>query len=378
MAFWAVKVAVSIRHAEGFIHMTNEHCCFLRTNTAEGCITHLPGLCPPSEGWRVILLKSGHGGAADAMMKTLCSLAEAGGQPVESFWDAPGRERRCALRLPARRLCVLEAEAPYSMEARLPGAGEELLSLDGCRDNAMLRERREELQGLHGAWNRELLRAARFMRAARAMKKDMAFVAGETLDIPKIERTASRFAARRFPPPNGHIGRESRRFLTAVTGQGLLLRRSGLEAACTETVVLEDESGVASPLLWNLLRAYALGNGLDVITCPCLLFPRGEPEHLLVPSLGLCCITANRRHPIDFEGAQRMQATRFFRKEALQEHRCRLRFCRRTMRELLGEAYQAQAAADRLRAQMDGIYAGALLPGAAEEAAEYLWKGYTK
>jgi len=355
-----------------------EHCCFLRTNTAEGCVTHLPGLCPQEEGWRVILLKSGHGGAADALLSALSGLAEAEGRPAQSFWDAPGRERRCALRLPEQKLCILEAEAPYSIEAGLPGAGEELLSLDSCRDNAILRARREDLRTLASSWQRELLRVSRFLRAARAMKKDMAFVAGETLDIPKIERCASRFAARRFPPPSGHIGRESRRFLTAVTGQGLLLRRSGLEAAYTETVVLEDDAGVAAPLLWNLLRAYAMGNGLDVISCPCPLSPRGEPEHLLVPALGLCCVTANRRHPIDFEGAQHMQAARFFRKEALQEHRCRLRFCRRTMRELLGEAYQAQAAADRLRAQIDEIYAGALLPGAAEAAAAALWRGHIK
>ena len=351
-----------------------EQCCFLRTNTAEGCITHLSALCPQEEGWRVVLLKSGQGGAADAMLAQLQRLALEAGSPAEIFWDAPGRERRCALRLPNQKLCVLEAGAPYPLEAKLPGAGEELLSLDTCRDNALLRAQREELRTLYSAWQRELLRAGRFMRAARAMKKDMAFVASETLDIPKIERYASRFAARRFPPPGGHIGRENHRFLTAVTGQGLLLRRSGLEAAFTETVVMEDETGVAAPLLWNLLRAYAMGNGLDVVSCPCLLFPHGEPEHLLVPALGLCCVTANRRHPIDFEGAQHMQASRFFRKEALQEHRCRLRFCRRTMRELLGEAYQAQAAADSLRTQIDGIYAETLLPGAAEAAAAALWK----
>jgi len=371
-----------------------EHCCFLRTNTAEGCVTHLPDLCPPEEGflcppeegllcppeegWRVLLLKSGHGGAADALLAALGELAESGGHPAHTFWDAPGRERRCALRLPAQKVCILEAEAPYSLEAKLPGAGEELLSLDACRDNALLRAQISELRSLHGAWQRELLRAGRFMRAARAMKKDMAFVTGETLDIPKIERCASRLAARRFPPPNGHVGRESRRFLTAVTGQGLLLRRSGLEASYSEYVVLEDDAGVAAPLLWNLLRSYALGNGLDVVSCPCLLSPHGEPEHLLVPALGLCCVTANRRHPIDFDGAQHMQAARFYRKEALQEHRCRLRFCRRTMRELLAEAYQAQAAADNLRTQIDAIYAGALLPGAAREAAASLWRSLVK
>ncbi|MCL2299646.1 MAG: hypothetical protein FWC27_05815 [Firmicutes bacterium] len=351
-----------------------EQCCFLRTNTAEGCVSRLPALCPPEEGWRVLLLKSGRGGAAEAFLSALNDFAEAEGRPAQAFWDAPGRERRCALRLPAQKLCILEAEAPYALEARLPGAGEELLSLDACRDNALLRTRREDLRALNGAWQRELLRAGRFLRAARAMKKDMAFVAGETLDLPKIERCAARFAARRFPPPGGRVGRESRRFLTAVTGQGLLLRRSGLEAAYSRFVVLEDDAGAAAPLLWNLLRSYALGNGLDVVSCPCLLSPHGEPEHLLIPALELCCVTANRRHPIDFEGAQRMQAARFFRKEALQEHRCRLRFCRRTMRELLGEAYQAQAAADILRAQIDEIYAEALLPGAAREAAASFWR----
>ncbi len=335
----------------------------------------LSELCPVEDGWRAVLLKSGHGSAANLFLGELSRLAQAEQQPAEVFWDAPGKERRCAVRLPAQKLCVLDAEAPYSIEAKLPGAGEEVLSLDGCRNNHLLRARREELSALYNAWQRDLLRAERFLRAARAMKKDMTFVVSETLNMPKIERLASRLATRYFPPPNGRIGRETHRFLTAVTGQGLLLRRSGLETVCDKAVVLEDESGVAAPLLWNLLRAYALGNGLDVVTCPCLLSPAGEPEHLLIPALGLCCATANRRHPIGFDGAQHIQAARFFDKETLQEHRCRLRFCRRTIRELLGEAYQAQAAADALRREMDEIYDDAMILGSVEACAATVWRG---
>ena len=348
----------------------SEQCCFIRANTAEGCVTFLPELCPPEDGWRAVYIKSGGGGAGAALLEALDTRARAAGEACESVWDAPGRERRCALRLPGAKLCVLDAEAPWALEAKLPGAGEELLSLDSCRDNALLRERRESMRQLHAAWQRELMRAARFLRAARAMKRDMAFVAGETLDHAKLERFASRFAARRLPPPSGHVGRESHRFLTTVTGQGLLLRRSGLEAEYPQAVVLEDEYGVAAPLLWELVRGYALGKGLDVVSCPCLLQPESGPEHLLLPSLGLCCVTANRRHPIDFEYAQRIQAARFFQKDALREHRCRLRFCRRTMRELLGEAYQAQAAAEQAKAALDAFYAEALLPGAVERVAE--------
>ena len=349
-----------------------EQCCFLRTNTAEGGVSQLADLCAAEDGWRVVYIKGGLGGAAAALLAALAEQATTRGEPAESFWDAPGRERRCALRLPERKLALADAELPWPLHAKLPGAGEELLSLDHCRDNALLREQRGELQQLFTTWQCEQQRAERFLRAARAMKRDMAFVAGETLDVAKIERFASRLAARRFPAPNGHVGRESRRFMTAITGQGLLLRRSVLCEACPESVVLEDEYGVAAPLLWNLVRGYALGNGLDVISCPCLLYPGGEPEHLIVPELGLACVTANRRHPVDFDNARHVQASRFFSKEALRDHRCRLRFCRRTMRELLAEAYQAQDSAEATRAAIDGIYAKATVPGAVEEAAEAL------
>jgi len=351
-----------------------EQCCFLRTNTAEGCITHLGDVYAQDRPWRVVYIKSGHGGAASALLAALAERA-GGDTPAESFWDAPGRERRCAVRLPEQKLAVIDAENPWPLDAKLPGAGEELVSLDVCRDNAALRGQREELRQLLAAREREQARAGRFLRAARAMKRDMAFVAGETLDIPKIERYASRFALRRLPAPNGHVGREAKRFMTAITGQGLLLRRSVLGEVCTDTVVLEDEYGVAAPLLWDLLRAYALGNGLDVISCPCLLFPELGPEHLVLPALGLACFTANRRHPIDFEDAQHIQASRFFDKEALREHRCRLSFCRRTMRELLAEAYQAQEAAEKARAAMDAVYAQALIPRAVEALAEEILRG---
>jgi hypothetical protein len=262
--------------------------------------------------------------------------------------------------LPKQKLCLLDADAPYALEAKLPGAQEEVISLDGCRNTALLREQKEAITQLQERCQREQLRTVRFLRAARAMKRDMVFVAGMAADVSKIDRYASRFAARHFPAPTGLVGRESRSFLTAVTGQGLLLRRSGITSLCRETIILEDEYGVAAPQLWNLVRAYALGNGQDVISCPCLLSPNGGPEHLLLPGLGLACITANRRHPIDIDGAQHIQATRFFDKDILRAHRCRLSFGRRTLRELLAEVYQAQEAAEAAKYALAEAYAAAI------------------
>jgi hypothetical protein len=353
---------------------TAEHNVFLRSNTAEGCVSFLPDIdfYPQQADARVVLLKSGYGGGASALLEEVLAHAQGKGQLCEVFWDAPGRERLCALRLPEARLCILDAEAPYSLEARLPGVSEELFSLDCCRDNAILRARRGELMRWREDWQRGLLRAGQYLRAARAIKRDMRFIAGETMDFAKLERYASRFAALHFAQPNGQVGSETRCFLTAVTGQGLLLRRSALAACCDQAVVLEDDYGVAAPHLWNLLRAYALGNGLSVLRCHCSLDPFGAPEHLLLPELSLACVTANRRHPIELEGAKRVLASRFFDKEAMRTHRCRLGFCRRSLRELLAEAYQAQSAAEEAKAKLDTAYAAALLPEAVAKAAARL------
>jgi len=348
-----------------------EHCCFLRTNTAQGGVTQLAQL-GANGAHRVLYIKGGHGGAAAALLAALADYAAEKDTPVESFWDAPGRERRCAVVLPEHRLVVADAEAPWSLEPRIPGAGEELLSLDHCRDNVKLREQRSELLQLATQWQDQLARVAQFMRSARAIKRDMTHVAAETLDLSKIERYASRFAQKYFTPPGGKIGLEQRRFLTAVTGKGLLLRSSVLAETCSQAVILDDENGVAAPLLWELVRSYALGNGVDCISCPCLLDPNGQPEHLIFPQLGLACITSNLRHPIKLENAQHITAARFIEKSALHTHKNRLRFCRRAMRELLAEAYEAQAAADGFRAEIDAIYAEVLIPGAVEKVAKTL------
>ncbi|MCL2530943.1 MAG: hypothetical protein FWE40_02145 [Oscillospiraceae bacterium] len=348
-----------------------EHCCFLRTNTAQGAVTQLAQLAT-RENLRTLYIKGGHGGAAAALLAALDNLAKEKGTPVQPYWDAPGRERRCAVVLPEHHLAAIDAEVPWPLEPKLPGAGEELLSLDSCRDNGKLREQRDELLQLSAQWEQQLARVAQFMRSARAIKSDMTHVASETLDLTKIERYASRFAQKHFASPSGKVGLEQRRFLTAVTGKGLLLRSSVLAETCSQTIILDDENGVAAPLLWNLVRSYALGNGVDCISCPCLLDPSGPPEHLIFPQLELVCITSNLRHPIKLENAQHISATRFIEKSALQAHKNRLRFCRRAMRELLAEAYEAQAAADAFRAEIDAIYASALIPGAVEDVARKL------
>lgn len=332
---------------------------FARSNTAHGCVTFLNEHHKQTDDWRIVLIKSGFGGASSALMRTVMESCQSAGEKTSPEWDAPGRERICALRLPERKLLLADAEHPFAADVRLPGAREELFSLDLCRDNAQLRAKREKIHSLHCAWLESINRASRFLRAAKAMKRDIGFAAKDSTDFSKMEHFASRMAHKHLPPPNGCIGEETKRFLTSVSGHGLLLRRSAIPDLCPHIVTMEDDYGIAAPVVWGLMRAYAIGNGLDVIVCPCLLDPFGSPEHLLIPTIGLACITANKRHPIDFDHAQHVQASRFYQKEDLRSHKCRIAFCRRSMRELLAEAYASQAQAEDAKRELDVVYAQA-------------------
>ncbi|MDR1464316.1 MAG: hypothetical protein LBJ11_03325 [Oscillospiraceae bacterium] len=348
---------------------------FIRTATAQGIASELPTLYHPQEGWRAWLCRGGLGGGTEAFLRRMADLAQTAGRRVECFPDARGGDSLCAVRLPDEKFCFLDADGPGAWDLRCPGACEETVALNVFWHKPILQERRGEILRLMADLHREQARCVRFLKAARAIKRDMAFVAAGCTDAGKVERYAARFAARHFPAPSGRVGLESRRFLTAVTGQGLLLRRAAVLDICPTVFLFEDDCGAAVPGILSILRAYALGNGLDVFQCPCLLDPDGPPEHLLLPQLGLALLSVNRRHPIDLEGAQRVLSSRFLEKEDLRAHRCRLSFCRRTLHELLEEAYEAAAAAERTRASLDEIYAAATDFPALLAQADSIWAG---
>jgi hypothetical protein len=337
--------------------MIQEQNLFLRSNTAEGCMTFAADLyAPRTAGFRAVLLKSVAGGTATAFMKTLVEKAAAAELTSTVFWEAPGKEKLAAVIFPQPKLVVLDADAPYALEPKLSGAIETVLSFDVCRDAKKLAAVTGTLEELSADATRERERITRFLRASRAMKRDVRFVSEESVDRTKIERYASRFAAKNFPKPVGRVGKESKRFLSSLSGQGLLLRRSGITQTCGKVIIFEDDFGVTAPILLDLIRGYALGNGLDVVSCPCLLDPKNGPEHLIVPAADVACITANKRHPIDVENAEHILAARFMEKDLLRTHRSRLNFCRRTMREMLAEAYAGKDALDKSNAAIDRIY----------------------
>lgn len=351
---------------------------FLGASTPDGFHSFFNELYDPESGWYCYILKGGPGTGKSSLMKQLAKQLEERGLSVVRIACSSDPHSLDAVICPAAKTCIADGTAPHVLDPKFPGIADEIINLGVFWDQKKLEDNQEDILLLTQQNAACHKRCQRFLSAAGTMKADIRRLAQEYLNTDKIQRYASRTAAKLFPRPNGQIGTESHRFLSAVTPLGIYPLYATLEAICPQLYVIEDPYGAASPLLLESLRCYALGNGLDVISCPCPLAPAREPEHLLLPQLGLGFITANRYHPAPSIPHKTVRASRFLDVDGLRARRGRISFTRRAQKELLAEAAQSMADAKELHDWLEEYYVGAMDFSAMMPLRQGLLEGFLK
>lgn len=327
---------------------------FMGANTPQGFYGFLDDLYDPDDGWRAFLIKSGPGTGKSSLMRRVLEHAVAQGEEPEAILCSSDPDSLDGVIVPAHKICILDATAPHVMEPRYWGAVEQIVNLSACMDAHTLYgeapailEATRACGALHG-------RVRNFLGAAASLLNESRRMALECTDCDKVRRNAARIAAREFDSKDSQGGgKEIRRFLSAVTPQGLVTLYSTLQAYCPRIYSLEDEYGAAAQLLLSELRRRALEAGYTVISCFCPLDPTGKLEHLLVPELGIGFTTSNPWHKADFPVYRRIHAARFTDLDALRQHKQRLSFNRRAAKELLGEAVYIAAEAKQVHDDME-------------------------
>ncbi len=327
---------------------------FLGANTPYGFHSLFSELYDPYGGWSAYIIKGGPGTGKSSLMKRIADICEKQGIACEKIHCASDPSSLDAVIFDSKKISIVDGTAPHVIEPQFPGAVETVLNMDAYRDDSVLKKQRDEIIRLSTEISSCHKKSVRFLQAAESLSRDIRRITLSCTDTEKAERYASRIASRKFGTPRGTVGTEHKRFLSAVTPDGIYVHNKSLDS-CNDVTVIDDPYGTVSSIIIGCLRRYALGSGLDIISCPCPLHPDCGPEHLIVPEIGFAVLSSRSYHRFS-SGDTKVNSSRFTDSSALKEFKSRIAFSRKTEKELLEEAVRAMSGALKLHDELEEIY----------------------
>lgn len=340
---------------------------FLGANTPQGFCGYHQELYNGKEGWRAFLIKSGPGTGKSSFMKRVLALA------IEQGWDP--EVLRCSsdpdsldgVVMHDIRTVVFDATSPHILEPKYWGTVEELVDFSSCMDGDRLHSDYATIIKLTDACGAAHAECRRYMAAASAFLDSNRRLQQTAIDTDKLMGFAGRVAHREWGKASGQ-GRETKRFLSAVTPKGLTTFTDTLTALCPKLYIIEDKDGSVADLLMTRWRQSALDAGLDIITCRCPVL--GSIDHILIPAIGVGFTLSNPYHPASLPSYRRVHAERFMDGSILQPHRQTIAFGRKAAKELLQSAVTCAQKAKRIHDEMERFSQAAMDWDKANEIAD--------
>jgi len=326
---------------------------FLGANSADGFASLYDQLLD-AELEDLLILKGGPGCGKSTFMRRVAAAMEQRGQETVYIHCSGDPDSLDGVIFPNLRTAVVDGTSPHVIEPRCMGARERYVDLSPCYDIAGTKTLRTELVAQTKCYRASYGEAYHVLRALGGVDEERRALARAGLDESKLLRRAAGIAARELKGRSEREGRAVSAFLGALTCQGTICRFDTADALCPRVYELCDSYGLAAPALC-LFGQMARAAGWDAVVCRDPLRP-AEPQHLLLPSLGLAFLTTNEERPYHGRPYRRVRIDAMAEEGLTRAQRAHLRFIRRVRRALEEEAVAALARAKAGHDALEALY----------------------
>ena len=333
---------------------------FLGANTPSGFYSLFSELHCPEEGWRLYILKGGPGTGKSTFMKKIAAVCDKKGLFCERIFCSSDPKSLDAVIIPSLKVSIADGTPPHTIEPVYPGVSEIIVDAGIFRDDKRLRENADEIISLTKENSLQHKKCVEFLLAAKSADNDTSSVVLPFLKIERLHKFSEKLADAKITSVSDGRGKLKKRFLSALTPEGVCVFRETFEKECENRIVLADPFGCASSMILKILSMRALDNGLDCIMCYCPMSPEFRPEHLMIPSLSLGFYTSNRIHPEDFSSSGHIDCLRFIDSDGLSRHKNRIAFNNRSRDEMLTAAIGKLENAKRIHDRLERLYIDAM------------------
>lgn len=349
---------------------------FLGTHSPTGFYSFYDWLIDLETAHDVVILKGGPGCGKSSFMKRVADRVEAAGFTAEYILCASDPASLDGVIFPDLKSAIVDGTAPHIVEPRFPAAVERYINLGQFYDLTPIKAKREEIRHLTLKCKEPGTRITRCLSAARSLEDDIFNSVIDDQVLQTLSRRARGIIGRELRP--GRHGHTKKRFLSAITPQGLICKFDTARTLCPRIYEINDNYGLAHFLLSPILQA-AQEAGQDVYACYCPMDPSNKLEHVLLPDLGLAFISSSDLHPFEGETFRRVRLDACLNIENLRQLRHRLRFLRKTEHVLLHDAVSSMAEAKACHDLLENCYNDHVdfpaVYAAAEQTADRLLSG---
>lgn len=323
--------------------------CFLGANTPDGFLSLFDELHDPDGGWRLYIIKGGPGTGKSTLMKRVAEEADRRGLYAERVYCSSDPASLDGVMIPSLKVSVADGTAPHVLEPQFPGAVERTVDLGRYRDDDRLFADRTRVIALTRENAACHAAATRYLSAAAAGVREAAALTLRHTDLDRADAFTDRLALRLLGQTSG-AGEYRRRFLAAVTPEGIVTHPGTLAAAET-ALCFTDPTGIAASRILRRFADAAVGRGYAVTLCPSFLSPAVGADAVLVHELSLALFAETAFTSFGVP-ARHIRCERFVEKAAFaavhNRYTLALKAARRFVADAVAEVRQAKAVHDRL------------------------------
>ncbi len=352
---------------------------FFGANNMNGYCSLYKDVYNPFEKGNHIIIKGGPGTGKSTIMKKVAEKLEKDGYYIERGYCSADPDSLDIVIAPEINFSILDGTAPHTIDPTVPGVSEHIIDLSTAWDKSYLELHRNEIFDLIKSNSALHKKVASFQSVAAQIETQSVLLCNNFIDKAKAERYAKRACIRHIPKKSANKkGKLNKRFLSAVTPDGIITLQDTIVALSEKIITIKDEFSIISPAITEYISNYAVNMGYDIYACYCPLFPTFKIEHVIIPELKIAFFTENSyHHPIDDESIT-VNASRFYNKESFKLNKEKLAFQKKAKKELIDEAVKNLSLALKIHDKLEDYYIKATDFNVVEEKAAEIIKQVNK
>lgn len=329
---------------------------FLGANTPSGFSSLFDEIYNPYKDGKAYIIKGGPGTGKSSFMKKVAAAANEKGYDTELVYCSSDPNSLDGVIVPKLSFCMVDGTAPHVVEPQFPGASENIINMGQFWDEEKIYEKRNDIRSLTIENSLYHRRSARFLSSAGAVCEDTQKLVSRFINKDKIDSFCIRFVSRETPKKkNASPGKKTRRYISAITPNGVKFFDETVKALASRIIGIEDEYSAVSGIITERIGELAVKNGYDVIFCRCPM-KKDECEHIIIPQIGLAVITVKSEHPTALSFDRLIHARRFVDASAMRAQKNRLSFNKKITKELTEESISFLKKAKEVHDKLESCY----------------------